>query len=193
MSSYINELLDKVLKKDGSQAKANRQNRILLIVTLLLVVQFSACSPRPSSPLTKVASEPQDFPLIRLDNNVCPSERLYKYLIWASKGKIGPHPDIHTDYVITKLDLNSEIEIGLYKASYRLYCEVSDNYNRVVSKSFASRLVEGRFEPGTDYHHPSTRKYEDFIARDAANRLINDLYKKMPTVVAAASKHPYLR
>jgi hypothetical protein len=188
MASYVNESVDKVKKTNETKAKTNRQNRILFIVLSLVLVQFSACSPGPSSPLTKVANEPPDFPLIRLNENVCPSERLYKYLIWASKGKIGPHPDIQTDYVITRLDLNSEIEISFHKASYRVYCEVSDNHNRVVIQSFASRLVEGRFEPGTDYHHPSTRKYEDFIARDAANRLMNDIYKKMPTIVAVRSR-----
>jgi hypothetical protein len=193
MVSDIIVSIDKVLKADGSKAKTNRQNRILFIATLLVLVQFSACSPRPSSPLTKVVNEPPDFPLIRLDSNVCPSETMYKYLIWASKGKVGPHPDMHTDYVITRLDLNSEIEISLNKASYRLYCEVSDKYNEKVVETFTDRIVEGHFEPGTDYHHPSTRKYDDFIARDAANRLINDLYKKMPAVLAAASKHPRQR
>jgi len=185
MISDVIRSIDKKLKTNGSHAKTNRQNRILLILISLVLVQFSACSPRPSSPLTRVANEPPGFPLIRLDSNVCQSERLYKYLTWASRGKVGPHPDIHIDYVITKLELKSEIEISLHKASYRLYCEVSDNNNRVVIESFASRLVKGHFEPGTDYHHASTHKYDDFIARDAANQLINDLYKKMPTVVAA--------
>jgi hypothetical protein len=193
MVSDIIKSIDKILKTNNSQAKTNRKIRILLIVFSLVLVQLSACSPRPSSPLTKVANEPPDFPLIRLDSNVCPSEKLYKYLIWASRGKVGPHPDIHTDYVITKIELDSEIEISLHKASYRLYCEVSDIYNRVVIESFASRLVKGRFEPGTDYHHPSTHKYDDFIARDAANRLINDLYKKIPPLLAAQANRPRLR
>ena len=180
--------IDKVLKKDDTHAKTNRQTRILLIVLSLVLVQLSACQPAPSSPLTKIISEPPNFPLIRLDSNVCPSERLYKYLTWASKGKIGPHTDVHTDYIITKLDLNSEIEISLHKAFYSLSCEVSNNNNRVVIESFVSRFVKGRFEPGTDYHHASTRKYEDFIARDAANRLVNDLYKKMPAISAATPR-----
>jgi len=46
--------------------------------------------------------------------------------------------------------------------------------------------VKGRFEPGTDYRDTaSTRKYEEFIAKDAAIQLMNDLYKKMPAIVAA--------
>ena len=192
ISDFI-KLIDKKLKTDGGKVKANRQTRILLIVLSLVLVQFSACQPAPSSPLTKVTNEPPNFPLIRLDSNVCPSEKLYKYLIWASKGKVGPHPDIHTDYVITKIELDSEIEISLHKAFYSLTCEVSDNYNRVVIESFVSRLVKGHFEPGTDYHHPSTRKYDDFIARDAANRLINDLYKKIPPLLAAQANRPRLR
>jgi hypothetical protein len=105
-------------------------------------------------------------------------------LIQNSKGKIAPHPG--ADYVITRLDLDSEIEISFHKASYRLYCEVSDNYNETVIETFINRVVKGHFEPGTDYRQTaSTRKYEEFIAQDAANRLMNDLYKKMPAVVAA--------
>ena len=183
MISDLNDLIKKVLKADSNKDKAPRQILILIILSLVLV-QLSACQPAPSSPLTKITGEPPNFPLIRLDSNVCPSERLYKYLIWASKGKIGPHTDVRTDYIITRLDLHSEIEISLHKAFYRVTCEVSDNYNRVVIDSLASRLVKGRFEPGTDYHNASTRRYEDFIARDAANQLVNDIYKKMPAVIA---------
>jgi len=105
-------------------------------------------------------------------------------LILNSNGKIGPHPG--AVYSITRLDLDSKIDMGFQKASYRLYCEVSDNYNKTVIKTFTDRIVKGRFEPGADYRDTaSTRKYEEFIAKDAAIQLINDLYKKMPAVVAA--------
>jgi hypothetical protein len=184
MDSDVIRTIDKVLKTDDGRVKAHQQTRILLIILSFVLVQFSGCLPGPSSPLTKVKSEPSDFPLIRLDENVCPSQRLYNYLIRASKGKIGPHE--YADYMITRLDLDSDIEISLKKAYYRLYCVVSDNYNETVIETFTNRLVEGRFEPGTDYRKTaSTRKYEEFIAKDAANRLINDLYEKMPAVLAA--------
>jgi hypothetical protein len=105
-------------------------------------------------------------------------------LIQNSNAKIGPHAS--ADYIITRLDFDSEIEMGFQKASYRLYCEVSDNYNKTVVETFTNRIVKGRFEPGADYRDTaSTRKYEEFIAKDAAIRLMNDLYKKMPAVVAA--------
>jgi hypothetical protein len=151
-----------------------------------VLVQFSGCLPAPSSPLTQLASEPPDFPLIRLDSNVCPSQRLYDYLKRASRGKIGPHENTDADYIITRLDFDSEIEISFHKASYTLYCEVYDRYNQKVTETFTNRLVKGRFEPGTDYRDTaSTRGYEEFIAKDAANRLINDLYKKIPAIVTA--------
>ena len=145
MISDIIELIDKVLKTNSDQARNHRQTRILLIVLSLVLVQLSGCLPGPSSPLTQLESESPDFPLIHLDTNVCPSQRLYNYLIRASRGKIGPHAD--TDYIITRLDFDSDIEISFNKASYRLYCEVSDKYNKKVVRSFTSRLVEGRFEP----------------------------------------------
>ncbi|MHC4533054.1 MAG: hypothetical protein ACYS6K_03800 [Planctomycetota bacterium] len=177
-------LMDKVLKTDGNEAKTHRQNRILLIILVLILVQSSGCSPEPSSPLTQIKREPPDFPQIRLDENLCPSQRLYNFLKQTSKGKIGPHPG--AVYSITRLDLDSEIEISLNKAYYRLYCEVSDNYNETVVETFANRVVKGRFEPGTDYRDTaSTGNYEEFIAKDAAIQLMNDLYKKMPAVVAA--------
>jgi len=168
----------------NNESETHRQFKILIIVISLVLVQFSGCAPGPSSPLTQAMSEPADFPLIRLDKNVCPSQRLYNSLRQISKGKIGPHAD--ADYIITRLDFNSDIEISFNKASYALYCEVSDKYKRKVAESFTDRLIKGRFEPGTDYHETaSTRRYEEFIAKDAAIRLMNDLYKKMPTVVAA--------
>ena len=180
----VSDVIELVEKTGSNKAKTNRQTKILLIILSLVLVQLSGCLPRPSSPLTQIEREPPDFPQIRLDNNACPSERLYNFLIQNSKGKIGPHPG--ADYVITRLDLDSEIEVSFHKASYRLFCEVSDNYNKTVIESFTNRLVKGRFEPGADYRQTaSTRKYEEFIAKDAANRLMNDLYKKMPAVVAA--------
>ncbi len=110
-------------------------------------------------------------------------------MIRASKGKISPHENADADYIITRLDFDSEIEISFHKAYYTLYCEVYDKYNEKVAETFTNRLVKGRFEPGTDYRDTvSTRGYEEFIAKDAANRLINDLYKKMPAVVAAQSQ-----
>jgi hypothetical protein len=185
MDSYIIDLIERLLKTQGKKNKAHRKTRVVMIIFSLVLVQLSACQPTPSSPLTKIDNEPANFPLIRLDSDVCPSERLYKYLVRASNGKIGPHKDTHTDYIITKLELNSEIEISLRKAFYRLSCEVSDNYNQVVIESFASRFVEGRFEPGADYRSTADGGYKDFINKDAANQLINDLYKKMPAVIAA--------
>lgn len=173
--------IDKVLKTDGNEAKTHRRTQILLIILVLVLGQLSGCLPGPSSPLTQIEREPSGFPQIRLDNNACPSERLYTYLIQNSKGKIGPHPS--ADYIITRLDLDSNIEMGFQKASYRLYCEVSDNYNQTVIETFTNRVVKGRFEPGADYRDTaSIRKYEEFIAKDAAIQLINDLYKKMPAV-----------
>jgi hypothetical protein len=186
MDSHVIRSIDKVLRTDGNEGKTHRQTRILLVILVLVLVQLSGCLPAPSSPLTKLESEPPDFPLIRLDENVCPSQRLYKFLIKAGKGKIGPHENTDADYIITRLDFDSEIEIRFKKAYYRLYCEVSDNYNQKVIETFTNRLLEGRFEPGTDYRDTvSTRRYEDFIAKDAANRLINDLYEKMPAILAA--------
>ena len=147
-------------------------------------MQSSGCSPAPSSPLTLIEREPPGFPQIRLDENICPSQRLYNFLKQAGKGKIGPHA--RADYIITRLDFDFDIKMSFQKASYRLYCEVSDNYNQKVVETFANRVVKGRFEPGTDYRDTaSTRKYEEFIAKDAAIQLMNDLYKKMPAVVAA--------
>ncbi len=184
MDSNVIESINEVPKTDGGEAKTHRRTRILFIILFLVLVRLSACLPGPSSPLTQVKSEPLDFPLIRLDYNVCPSERLYNCLIKTGKGKIGPHEN--ADYIITRLDFDSDIEISFNKASYRLYCEVSDKYNKKVIETFTDRLVEGRFEPGTDYNDTvSTRRYEAFIAEDAANRLINDLYKKIPAIVAA--------
>ena len=184
MVSDIIELVEKVLKTGSNKAEANRQTQILLIVISLVLVQLSGCLPAPSSPLTLIDREPLGFPQIRLDENICPSQRLYNFLKQAGKEKIGPHAN--ADYMITRLDLDSDIRISDRMASYRLYCEVSDNYNRKVIETYTDRVVKGRFEPGTDYRDTvSTRKYEDFIAKDAAIRLINDLYKKMPTVVAA--------
>ncbi|MCP4614671.1 MAG: hypothetical protein GY845_38820 [Planctomycetes bacterium] len=166
----------------NNEAKTDRQQtKILLITVSVVLVQLSGCSPAPSSPLTQIDREPPDFPQIRLDENICPSQTLYNFLKQAGKGKIGPHP--RADYMITRLDFDSDIRISYQKASYRLYCEVSDNYNQTVIESFANRVVKGRFEPGTDYRDTvSTRKYEEFIAKDAAIRLVNDLYKKMPAV-----------
>ena len=185
MDSDVFRSIDKVLKTDGNEGKAHRQTRILLVIISLILIQLSGCLPAPSSPLTKLESEPPDFPLIHLDKNVCPSQRLYNYLIRASRGKISPHENADADYIITRLDFDSHIEIRFHKASYRLYCEVSDKYNEKVTETFTNRLVEGRFEPGTDYRDTvSTRKYEEFIAKDAANRLINDLYVKIPAIVA---------
>lgn len=184
MISDIIKPIDKMRKTDGNEAKAHRQTQILLIILVLVLGQSSGCSPAPSSPLTQIDREPPDFPQIRLDSNICPSQRIYNFLIQNSKGKIGPHA--RADYIITRLDLDSKIEISLNKGSYRLYCEVSDNYNQTVIETFANRIVKGRFEPGTDYRDTaSTRRYQEFIAKDAANRLMNDLYKKMPAVVAA--------
>ncbi|MBN1807291.1 MAG: hypothetical protein JW837_18745 [Sedimentisphaerales bacterium] len=184
MVSDIVKSIDKVLKINDARTGINQRARFLLIVLSLVLVQFAGCLPAPSSPLTKITAEPPDFPLIRLDSNVCQSKRLYNYLIRAGKGKIGPHEN--ADYIITRLDLNSVIEIGFHKAHYRLFCEVSDKHNRKVIETFAGRLVKGDFEPGTDYSPTATRRYEDFIAKDAANQLLNDLYKKMPAVLAAA-------
>ena len=177
-------LVGKVLKTDGNKAKTHRRTQIFLIILVLVLVQLSGCSPGPSSPLTQIEREPPDFPQIRLDSNACPSQRLYNFLQQTSKGKIGPHTS--ADYIITRLDLDSEIEISLNKAYYRLFCVVSDNYNKTVVETFTNRVVKGRFEPGTDYRDTaSTRNYEEFIAKDAAIQLMNDLYKKMPAVVAA--------
>ncbi len=168
----------------NNEAKTHRQTKVLLIILSLVLVQLSGCAPGPSAPLTRIESQPPDFPLIRLDNNVCPSQRLYNSLRQISKGKIGHHTN--ADYIITRLDFNSDIEISYYKASYGLYCEVSDKYNKKVTETFTDRLMKDRFEPGTDYHDTaSTRKYEEFIAEDAAIGLMNDLYKKMPAIVAA--------
>ncbi|MBW7989604.1 MAG: hypothetical protein FVQ84_06260 [Planctomycetes bacterium] len=168
----------------NNEAKTDRQTKILLITVSLVLVQLSGCSPAPSSPLTQIEREPPGFPQIRLDENTCPSQRLYNFLKQNSKGKIGPHAN--ADYIITRLDLDSEIDMGFQKASYRLYCEVSDNYNKTVIQTVTNRIVKGRFEPGTDYRDTvSTRKYEEFIAKDAAIQLMNDLYKKIPAVVAA--------
>jgi hypothetical protein len=176
--------MDKVLKTDDNETKTHRRMQTLLIILVLVLVQSSGCSPGPSSPLTPIDREPPNFPQIRLENNVCPSERLYNFLIRNSKGKIAPHPG--AVYSISWLDFDPEIEMGFQKASYRLYCEVSDNNNKTVIESFTHRVVKGRFEPGADYRDTaSTRKYEEFIAQDAAIQLINDLYKKMPAVVAA--------
>ena len=184
MISDIIESIDKVLKADGSQSKTHRQTRILLIVFSLVLVQLLGCLPAPSSPLTQLANQPPAFPLIRLDENICPSDMLYIFLMQNSKGKVGPHPN--ADYIITRLEFDSDIEISLNKASYRLYCEVSDKHNKKVIETITDRLVKGRFEPGTDYHETaSTRRYEEFIAKDAANRLINDLYKKIPAILTA--------
>ena len=180
----VSDVIELVEKTCGNKAQANRQPQILLITISLVLVQLSGCSPAPSSPLTQIDREPPGFPQIRLDENICPSQRLYNFLKQAGKGKIGPHAN--ADYSITRLDLDSDIRISDRMASYRLYCEVSDNYNQKVIETFADRVVKGRFEPGTDYRETvSTRKYEDFIAKDAAIQLMNDLYKKMPTVVAA--------
>ncbi len=176
-------LCGKVLITKGNEAKTYRHTQILLIILVLVFMQLSGCSPGPSSPLTLIEREPPDFPQIRLDSKVCTSERLCNFLIQNSKGKIGPHA--RADYIITRLDLDSEIEISLNKASYRLYCEVSDNYNKTVIETFTNRIVKGHFEPGTDYHTASTRKYEEFIAKDAAIQLINDLYKKMSAILTA--------
>ncbi|MDT8300869.1 MAG: hypothetical protein RQ760_05240 [Sedimentisphaerales bacterium] len=168
----------------NNKAKTDRQICILLIVISLVLVQLSGCSPAPSSPLTQIDREPPDFPQIRLNENICPSQTLYNFLKQAGKGKIGPHAN--ADYSITRLELDSDIRISDRMASYRLYCEVSDNYNNKVIETFANRIVKGRFEPGTDYRDTaSTWKYEEFIAKDAAIQLMNDLYKKMPAVVAA--------
>jgi hypothetical protein len=184
IDSNVIKSIDKMLKTDVNKAETLRQTRILLIILSLVLVQLSGCLPAPSSPLTQLISEPPDFPLIRLDNNVCPSDMLYNFLMHNSKGKIGPHE--HADYIITRLDFGSDIEISFHKASYSLYCEVYDKYNEKVTETFASRLVKGRFEPGTDYRDTvSTRGYEEFIAKDAANRLINDLYKKIPAILTA--------
>ncbi len=184
MVSDVIRSIDKVLKTDGNEAKTNRQTQILLIIISLVLVQLSGCSPAPSSPLTQIEREPPGFPQIRLDENICPSQRLYNFLKQAGKGKIGPHA--RADYMITRLDFDFDIKMSFQKASYRLYCEVSDNYNQTVIETFANRIVKGRFEPGTDYRDTaSTRKYEEFIAKDAAIQLMNDLYKKIPTVVAA--------
>ena len=184
MVSDVIRLIDKVLKTDGNEAKTHRQTKVLLIILVLVLGQSSGCSPAPSSPLTLIDREPPGFPQIRLDENICPSQRLYDSLKQAGKGKIGPHAN--ADYSITRLELDSDIRISFQKASYRLYCEVSDNYNQKVIETFTDRVVKGRFEAGTDYRDTvSTRKYEDFIAKDAAIRLINDLYQKIPTVVAA--------
>ena len=184
MVSDIIKPTDKVLKADGNEAKAHRQIQILLFILVLVLGQLSGCSPAPSSLLTQIEREPPGFPQIRLDENICPSQRLYNFLKQAGKGKIGPHAN--ADYMVTRLVLDSDIRISDRKASYRLYCEVSDNYNQKVIETFANRMVKGRFEPGTDYRDTaSTRKYEEFIAKDAAIQLMNDLYKKIPTVVAA--------
>ena len=184
MVSDIIKPTDKEMKTDGNEAKAHRQTQILLIILVLVLGQSSGCSPAPSSPLTQIDREPPGFPQIRLDENICPSQRLYNFLKQAGKGKIGPHA--RADYIITRLDFDFDIKMSFQKASYRLYCEVSDNYNQTVIETFANRVVKGRFEPGTDYRDTaSTRKYEEFIAKDAAIRLMNDLYKKIPTVVAA--------
>lgn len=184
MVSDIIKPTGKVLKTDGNEAKAHRQIQILLFILVLVLGQLSGCSPAPSSLLTQIEREPPGFPQIRLDENTCPSQRLYDSLKLAGKGKIGPHAN--ADYTITRLDLDSDIRISDRKASYRLYCQVSDNYNQKVIETFTDRVVKGRFEAGTDYRDTvSTRKYEDFIAKDAAIRLINDLYQKIPTVVAA--------
>ena len=184
MVSDIIKPMDKVLKTGGNEAKTNRQTQILLIILVLVLGQSSGCSPAPSSPLTQIEREPPGFPQIRLDENICPSQRLYTFLKQAGKGKIVPHAN--ADYMITRLDFDSEIELGFQKASYRLYCQVSDNYNQTVIETFTDRVVKGRFEPGADSRDTaSPRKYEEFIAKDAANRLMNDLYKKMPAVVAA--------
>jgi hypothetical protein len=184
MISGVTRLIDNVLKTDVNVAETHRQTQILLIMLSLALVQFSGCLPGPSSPLTQIEREPPAFPRIRLDNNICPSQRLYNFLIQASKGKIGSHAN--ADYIITRLNFDSDIEISFHKASYRLSCEVSDIHNETVIEIFSDRVVKGCFEPGTDYRDTvSTRKYEDFIAKDAAIRLINDLYKKMPAVVAA--------
>ena len=184
MVSDVIRLIDKVLKTDGNEAKTNRQTKILLITVSLVLVQLSGCSPAPSSPLTQIDREPPGFPQIRLDENICPSQRLYNFLKQAGKGKIGPHAN--ADYMITRLDFDFDIKMSFQKASYRLYCEVSDNYNKTVIEIFTNRVVKGHFEPGTDYRDTaSTRKYEEFIAKDAAIQLMNDLYEKMPAVVAA--------
>jgi hypothetical protein len=183
MISNQSGLIKKMFKAGSSKSKANRQTKIMIIILSLVLIQFSACLPAPTSPLTKIKSEPLDFPLIHLDRDICPSKRLYNYLIRASKGKIGPQEQ--ADYVITRLDFNSEIELSLQKAYYRLYCEVSDKNNKKVVDSFASRLVKGDFEPGADYRDTADSRYKDYIARDAANQLLNDLYKKMPAVLAA--------
>ena len=168
----------------NNEAKTDRQIRILLIIISLVLVQLSGCSPAPSSPLTQIDREPPGFPQIRLNENICPSQRLYNFLKQVGKGKIGPYAN--ADYSITRLELNSDIRISDRMASYRLYCEVSDNYNNKVVETFTNRIVKSRFEPGTDYRDTaSTRKYEEFIAKDAAIQLMNDLYKKIPTVVAA--------
>ena len=111
MVSDVIGLSEDVLKTDGNEAKTHRQIRILLILISLVLVQSSGCLPGPSSRLTQIGNQPPDFPRIHLDNNVCPSERLYKFLIQAGKGKIGPHA--HADYIITKLDFDSDGVGGL--------------------------------------------------------------------------------
>jgi len=106
---------DKVLKTGVNEAKAHRQTQILLIILSLVLVQSSGCSPAPSSPLTLIEREPPGFPQIRLDETICPSQRLYNFLKQAGKGKIGPHAN--ADYIITRLDFDFDIKMSFQKAS----------------------------------------------------------------------------
>jgi hypothetical protein len=173
----------------------------MTVILLLVLVQLSGCGASVNTKLTKLEGEPLSFPLIRLDSKNCHFEGLYERLVNDSKSKIGPHAN--AEYVITKIDLELDMHIpdsgiakgflGFYlpplirtesKASYRLSYDVYDNHNEKVIENFLNRELEGSSGGWGEI----ASNFREFIVKDAAHLLLNDLYQNMPTVVAAEAE-----
>ena len=184
-------LIDKLLKADGNEGETRRQTQILWVILMLVLVQLSGCGGGSVvTRLTNIEREPLSFPKIRLDSKNCPTAALYAALVNNSKAMIGSH--LQSNYTISKITLETDIDMRFREGTYRLYYEVHDYNHEKVIENFMSRQLKGSSGP---YYSDSYRReiYTKFVYKDAAIRLLNDLYRKMPAVVAAEPERQRMR